>query len=92
MNGTERAREQFTALAALAAAKLLVEGLNRAGRELTRENLITVLESGDVYQTGLTPPLRFGPNRRVGARGAYLARPTAEADVFIPVGGWRERP
>ena len=79
-------------LAALAAAKLIVEGLNRAGRELTREKLIAALEGGAVFPTGLTPPLRFGPNRRVGARGAYLARPTADPNVFAPLGGWHELP
>jgi ABC-type branched-subunit amino acid transport system substrate-binding protein len=59
-------------LAALAAAELLVEGLKRAGRDLAREKLVTVLEGLYEFQTGLTRPLTYSPNQRVGAAGAYL--------------------
>ena len=59
-------------LSALAAAKVLVEGLTRAGRDLNREKLITALDSLYEYETGVTPRLTFGPNRRVGAAGAHI--------------------
>ena len=78
-------------MAALAAVRLTVEAFNRCGRELTRERVVSALETGTEFLTGLTPPLRFGPDRRTGARGAYLARPGGGGS-FVPVGGWRERP
>lgn len=59
-------------LSAFAAAKVLVEGLTRAGRDLSREKLITALNSLYEYETGVTPRLTFSPNRRVGAAGAHI--------------------
>lgn len=70
-------------LAALAAARLLVEGLRRAGRDLSRERLIEVLEETYRYDTGLTRALTFTANRRVGTDGTYVLEldPTAERPV-----------
>jgi len=51
---------------------VLVQGLKESGRRLSRELLIEALEGLYEYSTGLTPPLTFGPNRRVGAHGAYI--------------------
>lgn len=59
-------------LAALASAELLEEGLRQAGRDVSREKLIVALEGLYDHETGLTPRMSFGPNRRVGARGAYV--------------------
>ena len=66
------ARHLAAQLSAFAAAKVLVEGLTRAGRDLNREKLITALDSLYEYETGVTPRLTFGPNRRVGAAGAHI--------------------
>lgn len=66
------ARHLAAQLSAFAAAKVLVEGLTRAGRDLSREKLINALDSLYEYETGLTPRLTFGPNRRVGAAGAHI--------------------
>jgi ABC-type branched-subunit amino acid transport system substrate-binding protein len=73
---------------ALAAAKLLVEGLQRSGSDLSREKLITALEGLYDYETGLTPRLTFGPNRRVGATGAYVVTVDTERKDFAPAGEW----
>lgn len=59
-------------LSAFAAAKVLVEGLTRVGRDLNRQKLITAFDSLYEYETGVTPRLTFGPNRRVGAAGAHI--------------------
>ena len=59
-------------LSAFAAAKVLVEALTRAGRDLNREKLIAALDTLYEYETGLTPRLTFGPNRRIGAAGAHI--------------------
>jgi len=75
-------------LAALAAAKTFVEGLKRAGADLSREQLITALEGLYEYDTGLTPKLIFGPNRHVGAAGAYVVTINSETKEFITASGW----
>src|SRR5205085_7765444 len=56
-------RHTAAQLSALAAAKVLAEGLERGGKDLSREKLITALEGLYDYETGLTPRLTFGPNR-----------------------------
>ena len=75
-------------ITALAAAKLLIEGLKRAGKDLSRERLIQVLEGFYEYKTGLTPPITWGPNRRIGAMGAYIVRVDLKEKKFVPASGW----
>ena len=75
-------------LAALAAAKTFVEGLKRAGADLSREQLVTALEGLYDYDTGLTPKLIFGPNRHVGAAGAYVITINSETKEFVSASGW----
>jgi ABC-type branched-subunit amino acid transport system substrate-binding protein len=78
-------------VAALAAAKLFVEGLRNAGRNLSRVKLVEGLESLYAFDTGVTPPLTYGPNRRIGARGAHLVRVDLANQTYVPVGdGWFE--
>jgi hypothetical protein len=83
-------REHIQAqLAALAAAQLFVEGLRRAGRELSRQRLVEGIEKLYQFQTGVTPPLTYGPNRRIGARGAHIMTINLEKQTYEPVGdGW----
>ena len=75
-------------ISALAAAKLLIEGLKRAGKDLSRERLIQVLEGFYEYKTGFTPPITWGPNRRIGAMGAYVVRVDLKSKQFVPASGW----
>lgn len=75
-------------LAAYCAAKVLVEGLKRAGKNLDREKLIAALEGLYEFDTGLTPPITYGPNRRIGAPGAYIVTIRPEDKEFIPVSTW----
>ena len=75
-------------ISAYVSAQLLVEGLKRAGRDLSREKLINALEGLYEYETGLTPPLTYGPNRRVGAAGAYIVSVDVEKKQFVPASGW----
>ena len=77
-------------VAALAAVKLLEEGLRRAGRSLDRERLAEALEALYRYDTGLTPPLTYGPNRRIGAMGAHVLVVDLVNRKTRPVGEWRE--
>lgn len=81
-------RHTASQLSALAAARVFVEALKRAGHDLTREKLVTALEGLYEYETGLTPRLTFGPNRRVGAAGAYLITIDTDKKEFAIATGW----
>lgn len=81
--------KQITAqLSAYCAAKILVEGLKLTGKELSREKLIKTLEGFYNFNTGLSPRISYGPNRRIGALGAYIVSVDTDKKQFIPVGGW----
>jgi ABC-type branched-subunit amino acid transport system substrate-binding protein len=85
-------REHIQAqLAAFAAAQLFVEGLRKAGRSLSRVKLVEGLESLYQFDTGVTPPLSYGPNRRIGAHGAHVLVLDVENKTYRPVAdGWFE--
>ena len=74
-------------LNAFAAAKIFTEALQRAGRDVSREKLITALEGFYEYDTGVTPSITFGPNRRVGAMGAYVLSIDPVKKEFVS-NGW----
>ena len=57
---------------AFAATKLFLEAARRAGRALTRERLVTILEDMRSFDTGVLRPLTYGPGRRVGTLGAHI--------------------
>ena len=73
-------------LNAFAAAKIFTEALKRAGRDLSREKLVTALEGLYEYDTGVTPSITFGPNRRVGAMGAYVLSIDPATRAFVSRG------
>ena len=77
-------------IAALAAAKVLVEGLRGAGQTLSREKLVETIEALYRYDTGLTPPLTYGPNRRIGAMGAHLIKVDIVNKKNMSMGEWHE--
>ena len=76
-------------LATLGAARVLVEGLKRAGRDLSRDRLVEALEGLYEFETGLTPPVTYGPNRRLAARGAHVMSADLQRGQFLRTGGWR---
>ncbi len=59
---------------ALAGAEILGEALRRAGRDLTRDRLIEQMETLRGFETGYAPPVTYTPNRRLGARGAWVLK------------------
>lgn len=73
-------------LATYAAVKVFVEGLKRAGREVTRETLITALEQLYQFPTEVTPPVTFSRNRHIGSAGAHVIAVDLEKRGFVPVG------
>jgi ABC-type branched-subunit amino acid transport system substrate-binding protein len=71
--------------AALGAAKLMVEGLNRSGRTLSRDRLIEVLEEVREFDTGYSPPVSFAPGRRIGADSPAIVALELPAGRLVPV-------
>jgi hypothetical protein len=67
----ERVSEFF--LSGFRYAEPLVEGLRRAGRDLTTESFIAALETFDGFQ-GVGAPLTFTPTSRQGTRATFLVR------------------
>lgn len=67
---------------AIAAARILVHALELCGKDLSRERLVTTLEGLYEYDTGLIPKITFGPNRRIGALGAYVVTIDPEKKLF----------
>jgi hypothetical protein len=72
----------------MAAAKILVYGLERSGKNLSREKLVTTLEGLYEFDTGLMPRLTFGPNRRIGSMGAYIVTIDPEKKLFPATVEW----
>jgi ABC-type branched-subunit amino acid transport system substrate-binding protein len=81
-------RHTAAQLSAFAAAKVFVEALTRAGRELSREKLVNTFEGFYDYDTGVTPRITFGPNRRVGAAGAHVVSIALAEKAFATATGW----
>lgn len=75
-------------LSALAAAKILVHALERSGKDLSRERLVTTLEGLYEFESGLTPAITFGPNRRIGSLGAYIVTVDPEKKLFPATAEW----
>ncbi len=73
---------------AIAAARILVHALELCGKDLSRERLVTTLEGLYEYDTGLTPKITFGPNRRIGALGAYIVTLDPENKLFPASAEW----
>jgi branched-chain amino acid transport system substrate-binding protein len=72
-------------LAGYYAAMLFTEAAMRAGRDLTRESLITALESFKGFDSGLVPPLTIGPDHETQKQGFWVR---IEKGRFKPVTDW----
>jgi acyl-CoA hydrolase len=57
-----------------AAAQLVVEGLKRAGADLTRERFIAAIESIEDWTGGLLPPLSYSPDDHRGLTALAMMR------------------
>lgn len=67
-------RNSVAQVAAFSAARVLVAALERAGPAPSRERVVSALESLEDFRPGLTAPVSFGPERRMGPGGAYVVR------------------
>ncbi|MBI2503828.1 MAG: ABC transporter substrate-binding protein, partial [Candidatus Latescibacteria bacterium] len=70
-------------------AQALVEGLERAGRDLTREKLVEAMESFKGWDGSIGPPLSYGPNLRGGKNtSAFLVRADVANKTFVRATDW----
>lgn len=67
----------------------MVEGLRRAGRNLTRESFIAAMESIRGYK-GLMGKVSFGPGERQGQREIFLARTDDTGVKVVQLTPWAE--
>jgi len=69
------------------AALTLLEGLRRAP-DLRRASLVAALEGLVDFQAGLSPPISYGPARRMGSLGAHVIAVDPLADRLLPGETW----
>jgi len=72
-------------LAGYFAGMLFTEGAMRAGRNLTRDSLVTALESIKGFETGILPPLTIGPDHETQKQGFWVR---VEKRRFTPLTDW----
>jgi ABC-type branched-subunit amino acid transport system substrate-binding protein len=77
-------------LLAYSGAILLEEGIKRSGRGVTRETFVDSIGNVWKFETGVTPPLTYTPNRRSGATGAAILGVDRETRRLVPAAPWRE--
>ena len=83
--------KEYAGLYGAVSMMLAVEGLKRAGRELTRERFVAALKTvRDFRAEGIGAPITFGPDRRHGLNAVMLMR--AEKGRLVPVTGWQVFP
>ena len=69
-------------------AKVFVEGLKRAGKDLTRESFIKALEGIENFDTGgLSHPVTFGPNDHNGVTDAKFFTYDFTQKKLVPLDG-----
>lgn len=64
-------KPSFVGLEGYLNARILIEGLTRAGKDITREKFIRAIESIDQYDLGIQNPLSFGKNDYQGLDNVY---------------------
>jgi ABC-type branched-subunit amino acid transport system substrate-binding protein len=64
-------KPSFVGLEGYLNARILTEGLKRAGQDITREKFITAIESIHQYDLGIKNPLSFGINDYQGLDEVY---------------------
>jgi branched-chain amino acid transport system substrate-binding protein len=82
-------QSRFFHAAGFWSVQVLVEGLQRAGRELTREKLVEAMERFENWDGSIGPPLTYGPNLRGGKNtSAFLVRADVANKTFVRATDW----
>jgi branched-chain amino acid transport system substrate-binding protein len=69
-----------------AEALIFCEGLKLTGPNLTRDNFIKAMEGMKDYETGLWPPITFGPNNREGSKAVLFTQ--VKDGKIVPISDW----
>ena len=67
-------------------AKLFVEGLKRAGKNVTRESFIAALEGIKNWENGMIPPVSFSGSDHLTQNSGFMVE--VQKGVFRPISGW----
>jgi ABC-type branched-subunit amino acid transport system substrate-binding protein len=67
-------------------AKLFVEGLKRAGKNLTRESYIAALEGVKDWKSGITPAVSFSETDHLAQNSGFMVE--VQKSVFRPISAW----
>ena len=67
-------------------AKLFVEGLERAGRNLTRNSYIAALEGIKNWESGIAPAVSFSASDHLAQNSGFMVE--VQQSVFRPISGW----
>jgi len=67
-------------------AKLFVAGLQRAGKNLTRESYIAALEGIKGWENGIIPPVSFSATDHLAQNSGFMVE--VQKGVFRPISGW----
>lgn len=67
-------------------AMATVEGLKRAGKDLTREGLIRAMEGIGNWDSGIVPPISFSPTDHHAQANGMMVE--SKAGRFVPISGW----
>ena len=79
-------RYSFVGLEGFMNARVIVEGLRRAGPNLNRHAFRRALESLRDFDLGIGAPLNFGPNRHQGLDSVYFTH--VDKDRWVPISDW----
>jgi len=77
-------KPSFVGLEGYLNAKILAQGLKRAGRDITRQNFIKAIESINNFDLGINNPLSFGKNDYQGLDQVYYTMIQNGKLVLIP--------
>ena len=69
-------------------SQVMIAGLKGAGRELSITRFVAALEHLKNLETGVSRPLSFGPDRKIGVPGAYILGVDATAGRLTVRSEW----
>ncbi len=67
-------------------AKLFVEGLKRAGKNVTRESYIAALEGIKNWESGIAPPVSFSATDHLAQNSGFMVE--VQQSVFRSISSW----
>lgn len=79
-------RPNFVGLEGYINARVLVEGLRRCGRDLSRKKFISAIESIKGYTLGDDMQIEFGPKDHQGLKKIYFT--LLKGNTFVPLKDW----